>query len=170
MRRLAYPYGRYVIKDAKLPDVGLEAKHFLEHQGFSVIKYDEQNDGAGVLVIGVNKTILEHLKQKKPMGRLQEFFYELTSLFSVDLTPLRDIDENSQRVGIEIYLWPFEKGILLEVFILPYMEMMNKAEICRFIDTPEEELTDWYLSEEIWEEIEPKIVESFKAKPVKRRS
>jgi len=170
MRRLAYPYGRFLIEKVSIDKLGLEAKHFIEHQGFSIIKYDEKNEDVGVLVIGVNKTILEYIKQKKPMGRLQEYFLELTSLFSVDVTPLRDIDVESQRIGIEIYLWPYKEHVLMEVFVLPYMEMRNKAEVCRFIENPEEELTDWYLTEEIWEQIRPELKKKFNTKTVSKRS
>jgi len=166
MRRLAYPYGRFLIENTSLETLGMEAKHFLEHQGFSVIKFDEKNEDIGILVVGVNKTILEYIKQKKPMGRLQEYFLEVTSLFSMDFAPLRDIDEASQRIGIEIYLWPSKEKVLMEVFVLPYMEMLNKAEVCRFIKNPQEDITDWYLSEEVWENIKPELKKTFQAKQV----
>lgn len=170
MRRLAYPYARYLIKKSNLKDLGLNAKHFLEDAGFSITKYDEDNEDSGILVIGVNKTVLDYLKQKKPMGHLQEFFLELTSFFDVDVTPLRDIDEQSQRVGVELYFWPFKKGVLMEVFILPYMELMNRAEHCRLIHHPQEEITDWYLCEETWEHLKPKIENHFQVKPIVERA
>jgi hypothetical protein len=50
MRRRAYPYGRYLIKDKKVPDVGPELKGFIEKLGFSITKYDEKNENRGTLI------------------------------------------------------------------------------------------------------------------------
>jgi hypothetical protein len=80
------------------------------------------------------------------------------------------MDPESQRVGIELYLWPVDEGILLEMFVLPYMEHLNKTEIYGLTETEEEEITDWFLCEQVWENIEPKIVAMFKADPVHRRA
>ena len=170
MRRRSYPYGRYLLKDKKVAEVGSRLKDFIEKLGFSVIKYDEKNEGVGTLIIGVNKKIIELIKQGKPPGPLQEFFFELFSLFSIDIPSFRDTDEESQRIGIEIYLWPSNNGVLMEMFVLPYMEHLNKPEIFNITETNEEEITDWYLCEQTWEEIEPKVVANFNAEPVIRRA
>lgn len=169
MRRRAYPYGRYLIKDKKVADLGLKLKDFIEKLDFPIVKYDENNEGVGTLIIGVNKKIIDLIKQKKPSGHLQEIFYELFSLFSVDVVSLRDMDEESQRIGLEIYLWPTNRGVLMEMFVLPYMEHLNKTEIFSITETAEEEITDWYLCEQTWEHIEPKIVSNFNAEPVHMR-
>jgi len=126
MRRRAYPFGRYLLKDKKVADVGPKMKNFVEKLGFSIVKYDEKNEMTEALIIGVNKTIREFIKEKKPSGHLQEMFTELFSLFSIDVVSLRDTDKESQRIGLELYLWPTEKGVILEMFILPYMENLNK--------------------------------------------
>jgi len=169
MRRRAYPFGRYLLKDKKVADVGPKMKNFVEKLGFSIVKYDEKNEMTGVLIIGVNKTIREFIKEKKPSGHLQEMFTELFSLFSIDVVSLRDTDEESQRIGLELYLWPTKKGVILEMFILPYMENLNKKEIFGITETTEEEITDWYLCETTWEKIEPKIVSNFNAEQVHMR-
>jgi hypothetical protein len=170
MRRRAYPYGRYLIKDKEISDLGLKLKDFVEKLGFSIVKYDEKNEGAGTFIICVNKKIGDLFKQKKPFGHFQEIIYELSSLFSIDITSFRYTDEKSQRIGIEIYLWPIDKGILMEMFVLPYMEYLNKTEIYGITETGEEEITDWFLCEQIWEHVEPKIVDNFNAEPVHMRA
>jgi len=169
MRRRAYPYGRYLLKDKEIIDLGSKLKEFIEKLGFSIIKFDEKNEGIGTLIIGVNKRILDLIKQEKTPGHLQEFFHELFSLFTIDVPSFRDTDEESQRIGLEIYLWPSDKGVLMEMFVLPYMEHLNKTEIFNLTETNEEEITDWYLCERIWENVEPKIVEKFNAEIVIRR-
>jgi hypothetical protein len=114
----------------------------------------------------VNKKVGELLRQDKPPGHLNTILGGLT----FDIPSFRDLDAESQRVGIELYLWPIEEGTLMELFILPYMEHMDKPEKYRVTQTEEEEITDWYLCEQTWEEIEPKIVAEFDATPVHRRA
>ena len=82
----------------------------------------------------------------------------------------REMDLDSQRVGIEIYLWPMEDEILLEIFILPYMERLNRPEIYGITQTKEEEITDWYLCEQIWDEIIPRIEGKFDLESIKKRA
>ena len=82
----------------------------------------------------------------------------------------RDMDVESQRAGIEVYLWPVDEGALLEIFILPYMEHLNRPEIIHVTETREEEITDWFLCEQIWEHIEPKLTAKFDAEPIHRRA
>jgi hypothetical protein len=164
MRRRAYPYGRYLIADVKAVDLGPRLRDFIEGLGFPIVKYDEQNEGEGTLIIGVNKKIMEFIRQKKPSGFLTVLF----SGFSVK--SLRDTDIESQRVGVEVYLWPVSEGVLMELFVLPYMEHMNKYEIFHLTESDEEEITDWYVCEHVWEEIEPKIASQFSARSVHRRA
>lgn len=164
MRRRAYPYGRYLIKDKEVLDTGLELKGFLDNLGFSITKHDEKNEGKGTLIIAVNKKITDLIKQDKPPGNLQV----LLSGFKVP--SYRDMDPKSQRVGIEFYLWPVEEGVLMEMFILPYMEHLDRPEIYGVTETKDEEMTDWFLCEQVWEHIEPKIVDNFNAESVHRRA
>ena len=166
MRRVAYPYGRYMLKGKQVVDMGPELKDFVERLGFSIVKYDKENEGRGTLIIAVNKKIIELLKQKKPPGHLLTIIGGLT----FDIPSYRDMDVESQRVGIELYLWPIEDGTLMELFVLPYMEHLDKPEKYHVTQTEEEEITDWFLCEQIWEEIEPKIVAEFQAEPVHRRA
>ena len=164
MRRRAYPYGRYMILAQKLDELGPKLRDYVENLGFPIVKYDEKNEGKGILIIGVNKKVMDLITQKKPSGFL-------TALFTGFSVPsLRDTDVESQRVGVEVYLWPVSEGILMELFVLPYMEHMNKYEMFRITESEEEEITDWYLCEHVWEEIEPKIVSQFSAKSVHRRA
>jgi hypothetical protein len=166
MRRVAYPYGRYILEGKKAVDTGPDLKESIEKLGFTVVKYDEKNEDRGILIIAVNKKIGELFRQDKPPGHLSTILGGLT----FDIPSFRDMDAESQRVGIELYLWPIEEGTLMELFILPYMEHMDKPEKYRVTQTEEEEITDWFLCEQTWEEIEPKIVAEFGAKPVHRRA
>jgi hypothetical protein len=164
MRRRAYPYGRYLIREKIVPDVGSELKSFIEKLDFSITKHDEKNEGKGTLIIAVNKKITNLIKQDKPPGNLRV----LLSGFSIP--SYRDMDPESQRVGIEFYLWPIDEGVLMEMFILPYMEHLDKPEIYGITETKSEEITDWFLCEQVWEHIEPMIVANFNADPVHRRA
>lgn len=166
MRRVAYPYGRYLLKEKNVTDLGPQVKAFVEDQGFSTVRYDEENEGRGTLVVAVNKKVIDLLIQKKPPGHLLTLIGGLT----FDIPSFRDMDMESQRVGIELYLWPIDEGTLMELFILPYMEHMDKPEKYHVTQTEAEEITDWFLCEQIWEEIEPKIVAEFQAEPVHRRA
>lgn len=170
MRRRAYPYGRYFLKDENVAEIGPKLKAFLEELEFSVVKYDIKNEGVGELIIAVNKKIGELFKQQKPPGHLQTVMSGLLSGFSIDIPALRDMDVESQRAGIELYLWPIDEGTLLEIFVLPYMEHLDRPEIFGITETLDEEITDWYLCERIWELIEPKIVKKFDAESVHRRA
>ncbi len=164
MRRRAYPYGRYLTKGIEVQKMGPKLRDFMENEGYTISKFDEENEGKGTLIIAVNKKIMDLFKQKKPSGYLQV----LLSGFSI--SSLRDTDVESQRVGVELYLWPIEEGILLELFVLPYMEHMNRYEMYGLSESEEEEITDWFLCEQIWDEIEPKIVSNFNFEPVHRRA
>ncbi len=170
MRRRAYPYGRYIIKKGKVDEIGPQLKEFVQEQKLSIIKYDDNNEGSGTLIIAVNKKIGDLFKQKKPPGHLETVMSGLFSGFEFDIPSLRDLDIESQRAGLEIYLWPIEKGALMELFVLPYMEHMNRTEIFGLTENRDEEIADWFLCEHIWEDIEPKIVKKFKAEPVHRRA
>lgn len=170
MRRLAYPYGRYLIKNNKVDEIAQRLKGFIEELDFSIIKYDDKNEGNGTVVIAVNKKISDLIKQEKPPGHLNTILSGLFSGFTSEMPSLRDTDLESQRVGIEVYLWPIDEGTLMELFILPYMEHLNKPEIYLLTETKEEEITDWYLCERTWENIEPKIVDKFNAEPAHRRA
>ncbi len=166
MRRVAYPYGRYLLEGKKVSDLAPQVKAYIEDLGFSTVKYDKENEGKGTLVIAVNKRIGELLRQEKPPGHLHTILGGLT----FDIPSYRDMDEKSQRVGIELYLWPIDEGTLMELFVLPYMEHIDKPEKYRVTQTEEEEITDWFLCEQVWEEIEPKITAEFSAAPVHRRA
>jgi hypothetical protein len=115
-----------LLKNKKVVDVGPKMKNFIEKLGFTIVKYDENNEMTGTLIIGVNKTIREFIKKKKPPGHLHDMFTELFSLFSIDEVSLSDIDEESQRIGLELYLWPTKKGVILEMFILPLYETLKQ--------------------------------------------
>jgi hypothetical protein len=164
MRRRGYPYGRYLIKDKKVSDIGPQMGNYLESLGFNVVKYDKKNEGKGTLLIAVNKKVMDLIKQKKPSGYLEMLLSGLT------IPSQRVYYAESQRVGIEAYLWPIEEGVLLELFVLPYMEHMDKFEIFGLTESKEEEITDWFLCEQVWETLEPKILNEFSAELVHRRA
>ncbi|MFW6142297.1 MAG: hypothetical protein ACOC53_07040 [Candidatus Saliniplasma sp.] len=165
MRRRAYPYGRYMIRDRSVEELGPELKSFIKDIGFYISKYDTSNEGDGVLIVSVNKTVRELLKQKKPPGKLKM----ILSTFSFTIPSMKDLDEESQRVGMELYLWPVEDGTLLEVFILPYMEHLDRPEIFGLTESEEEEITEWYLCEHTWEHVIPMMKEQFDMEKVHRR-
>ncbi|UCF07400.1 MAG: hypothetical protein JSW28_07020 [Thermoplasmata archaeon] len=170
MRRIAYPYGRYLVKGKDVAEFGPKLKEFVGKLGFSIVKYDQKNEGNGTLIIGVNRTIGEMIKQKKPPGRLSAVLRSLMSGFETDMTSFRDMDVDSQRAGLELYLWPTDEGSLMELFIVPFMERVDKPEIYLVTETKVEEITDWFLCEQIWESVEPQIVAEFDAEPVHRRA
>ena len=162
MRRYAYPYGRYLIKDKKIEVFGGELKKFVEELGFPIIKYDTKNEENGILIIAVNKRVKELMRQKKPPGHLQMVLRELP----FDMPSFREIDKNSQRVGIELYLWQIDEGTVLEIFVLPYMEHFNKKEIFGITETKKEQITDWVLCQQTWDYLEEKINEKLGIKPI----
>jgi hypothetical protein len=142
----------------------LELKSYIEELGFSITKHDENNEDKGTLIIAVNKKIADLMKQDKPPGKLRVL------LSGFNIPSYRDMDPESQRIGIEFYLWPIDEGVLMEMFILPYMEHMDRPEIYGITESKDEEMTDWFLCEQVWEHIEPKIVADFKAESVHRRA
>jgi hypothetical protein len=88
----------------------------------------------------------------------------------MDVPSFRETDLASQRVGVELYLWPVSNGVLLEVFILPYIEHLNRPEIYGITQSKAEEFTDWYLCEHTWEHIMPEIEKKFDLQPVHMRA
>jgi len=165
MRRRAYPYGRYLIRGERVEKLGPKFKTFVKDIGFHISKYDTSNEGEGTLIIAVNKTVMELLRQKKPPGKLKM----ILSTFSFTIPSMKELDEESQRVGMELYLWPVEEGTLLEVFILPYMELLDRPEIFGLTESKEEEITEWYLCEHTWEHMIPLMKEQFDMEEVHRR-
>lgn len=165
MRRRAYPYGRYLIRDRDVSELSTEFKDFVEEVGFSISKYDTKNEGNGTVIVAENKSVLEMLRKKKPPGKLKM----VVSAFSFAVPSYRDLDEESQRVGMEIYLWPIDEGTLVEVFILPYMEHLNRPEIFGLSETEDEEISEWYLCEHTWDNLLPKMKETFEMERVHRR-
>jgi hypothetical protein len=163
MRRRGYPFGRYLIKDKNVKDTGQLLGDFVQNLGFKIVKYSDKNEERGTLIVAVNKKIKELLAQKKPSGYLTM----ILSGFSVP--SFRETDYESQRVGIEMYLWPVEEGVLMEIFVLPYMEHFDKSEIFGLTESATEEITDWYLCEQVWENVVPKIEAEFDAELVHRR-
>ena len=172
MRRHAYPYGRYLVKKMDVEKMGLELRDFMAALGLSVIKYNTKNEGKGILLIAVNKKIISLMKQKKPPGRIQTLLSKcpinvhsirdlVFSEFARNMLSYREMDCESQRVGVEIYLWPMKKETLLEIFILPYMERLNRPEIFGLTQSKEEEFTDWYLCVRIWDVMIPEIEDEF---------
>lgn len=165
MRRRAYPYGRYLIEDRGVDELGPEFRSFVEDMDFHITKYDTENEGEGTVIISVNKTVGELLSQKKSPGKLKM----ILSAFSLKVPSMRDLDEDSQRVGLEIYLWPTEEGTLAEVFVIPYMQHLNRPEIFGITESRDEEITEWYLSEHTWEHVMPLMKEKFEMERVHRR-
>jgi hypothetical protein len=160
MRRLVYPYGKYLIKNKEVKVVGQKLKDILIALGFKIIKFDTKNEEIGTLVIAVNKEIKE--LKKPPLNRIKMILRR----YPRDIKSSIEVDMESQRVGIELYLWPKEEGALLELFVLPYMEHLDKQEIFGITESEKEEITDWYLCEQVWEEVAPKIESEFDAEPL----
>jgi hypothetical protein len=164
MRRLVYPYGKYLIKNKEVQVVGQKLKDFLSAMGFKTIKFDTKNEEIGTLIVAVNKKIKE--LKKPPLDRVKMILRR----YPRDIKSSIEVDMQSQRVGIELYLWPKEEGVLLEIFVIPYMEHFDRQEIFRITESEKEEITDWYLCEQIWEEIAPKIESEFDAEPLYYRA
>lgn len=164
MRRIAYPYGRYLIEDLDVSFVGPKLKGFVTGLGLPVVKFDTQNEGDGTLIIAVNKTVKQFLKQEKPPGHLEMLFRGVGNIPSI-----RELNGDSQRVGLEFFLWPVEEGSILEVFVFPYLELLNRKEVFGVTQTKEEEITDWALCEQLWELVLPKVIAEFDATPLHER-
>ncbi len=166
MRRVTYPYGRYIIRDLRAVTIGEKMKEFLEKQGFPITRFDPKNEGNGILIVAVNKRIKDFIREKRPVTHVELL---LKGLFTHAITLEKKALE-SQRVGIEVYLWPLEENdTLLELFIFPYMEFINKKEIYGLTESREEELRDWCLCEQVWEELAPKLEIEFDAEPLHHR-
>ncbi|UCE74173.1 MAG: hypothetical protein JSV56_00330 [Methanomassiliicoccales archaeon] len=160
MRRLVYPYGKYLLKDREVEVVGPKMKDFLGNLGFKIVKFDSENEKIGTLIIAVNKEISE---LKKPaLDRIKMILRR----YPQDIKSEIEVDLKSQRVGIELYLWPKEEGTLLEIFILPYMEHFDRQEIFRITESETEEITDWFLCEQTWERIASELEDEFSAEPL----
>lgn len=170
MRRVAYPYGRYLLRERTKEDIGPRLESLVTELGFAVVKFDNNNEGRGSLIVAVNKKVGELFRQDKPPGRVYNLMGKLLSGFEMDMPPFRDMDVESQRIGLEFYLWPVREGTLMEMFILPFMEHLDRPEIPLITESREEEITDWFLCEQVWENIEPKIVAELDAEPVHRRA
>jgi hypothetical protein len=160
MRRLVYPYGKYLLKGGEVGTVGPKLKDFLSSLGFKIVKHDTKNEEIGTLIIAVNKDIKE--LKKPPLDRIKMILRR----YPRDIKSSIEVDMESQRVGIELYLWPKEEGSLLEIYVLPYMEHFDKQEIFGITESEKEEITDWYLCEQVWERIAPKIESEFDAEPL----
>jgi hypothetical protein len=160
MRRLVYPYGKYLLKDREVEEVGPKMKDFLGTMGFKIVKFDSENEQIGTLIIAVNKKIKE---LKKPaLDRIKMILRR----YPQDIKSEIEVDLKSQRVGIELYLWPKEEGTLLEIFVLPYMEHFDRQEIFRITESETEEITDWFLCEQTWEHIASELEDEFGAEPL----
>lgn len=154
-----------MVRDKDIGVLGHELKNHVNQLGFHISKFDEENEGEGTLIVAVNKTITEMLRKKKAPGKLKM----ILSAFSLNVPSLRNLDEESQRVGMELYLWPVSEGVLLEAFVLPYMEYLNRPEIFGLTETKDEEITEWYLCEHTWENVMPEMTDKFDMEQVHRR-
>ncbi len=161
MRRFIYPSGNYIIEEKSIRDMRLELKDFIEKQGFKVLKFDPENEKKGTLIIATNKE-----KKSLVLEKTSNLASRFASIFTGDEPLPQSIDFEAQRIGVEFYLWPSEHDILLEVFVLPYMEHLNRPEIPSFSEGEVEQITDWCLCESTWETLIPMIKEEFDAKPV----
>ena len=157
MRRIAYPHGRYLLREESATSLGPKLKDFMEALGFPVIKFDTKNEGDGTLIIAVNRTIKRLFKEKTTPEHLEM----LGRSFLPSRQAFQILDWKSQRAGIELYVWPAEVGVVLEVFVFPYMEHFNKVEKYHITQSKEEEMVDWYLCEHVWEDVMPRIVDEF---------
>jgi len=164
MRRPGHPFGKYLVEGKRVAELGPPLKAFMEKLGFPVVKYKTENEGDGIVVIAVNKKVMELLRRRKPSGHIEI----LSGTFAGCAPRLGDLDEESQRVGVELYLWPTQRGTLLEIFVFPYMELFNRPEIEGLTETKTEEITDMLLCEHTWEAVEPEIVNFVGARVLKR--
>ncbi len=166
MRRIAYPFGRYMLAGRKVSDEGRRVRGFIKDLGYPIVKFDDKNEGVGTLIIAVNKTITEIRMD----GARWDPIERLTRLFHIQFPPMQDLKTDEQRVGLEFYLWPVEGGVVLEVFVLPYMEHMDRTEIYGLTQSWTEEMADWVLAEQIWAEVAPQIEKSLEAEPMQVRT
>ena len=165
MQELTYPHGQYLIKKGQLKSIGSDIKTLIESSGYSISKVDDEKDD-NFQIIAVNKKISDLFWQKKPPGDIQTFLTNMLTRLSIETDSLRDIDIESQRAGIEVSLSIIKEGILLELSVRPYMEFIDRPEIPGITETGMEEITDWYLCELIWAEIESKIITTVNAEPL----
>jgi len=162
MRRVAYPYGRYLLRGGSVEDLAPRVQEYVRSFGYPITRYDTRNEGRGTLIVAVNKTVAE---ARFDGAHLDPLFIIARALHGA-VPSFGDLDPGAQRVGIEFYLWPVDEGVLLEVFVLPYMEHMDRKEIYGVTQSEMEEVADWYLTERIWAEISPGIESDLGAEPL----
>ncbi|MCK4718656.1 MAG: hypothetical protein KAT70_08315 [Thermoplasmata archaeon] len=153
MKRLRYPSGEYLFRSTDMAEVGERISSIIENNGHTIIKTDHENEGEGTLFIAVNKTRKE-MKKKEHLSHMIPFLGPLLE-DAFHIGEAYDIESN--RVGIEAYLWPVEDGVLLELFVLPYMEHLDRPEIFKLTESKSEEVADWYLCNLVWDELSPAI-------------
>jgi hypothetical protein len=162
MRRYNYPSGTYIIENESVLMTGVNLRDFMKKQGYKIIKFDQENEGNGTVIISTN------IEKATFIPKKSEMVSKFASLFSGEGGIPDKIDFDAQRIGIEMYLWPSTKDLLLEIFILPYMERLNRPEIPKLSERGVEQITDWCICESTWETIIPEIKAQFDARPVIR--
>ena len=70
MKRRAYPYARYLIRNRSQEEVGPELESFMVELGFHIDTYDDINEEVGTLIIAVNKQKMDIFKALRIPGKL----------------------------------------------------------------------------------------------------
>ena len=146
-----HPYGRYLLTEQEMSNIAEKITHVLKGMDTEITNTKEKNEGHGVQIIAVNMTVMDWIRNPHRSGQIEMFFkgYPLT-------TPsYQNLDVGSQRIGVEFYLWPTEGHIIMEIFVLPYMNFLDREEINLPFVKEGDELTDWYACERMWRDMLP---------------
>lgn len=99
--------GKFIIQDIKGSQLNDQLKEFIDSIGFKIVQEKTKDDK--IMVKAVNMT--------KTLGLL------------FDRATFSGLEEDLQRIGIELDLAPADKGIELNLSVLPYMALMDRPEI-----------------------------------------
>jgi len=149
MKRLRYPSGEFLFQGKKIEEGTELVLRILEELRYPVVKKDLENEGVGTMIVAVNKTTREILSKERPSHMIPI----LGPLIEEWLHSEEAFDPSMHKIGIEVYLWPVDDGVLAEVFVMPYMEHLDRPEILMLTESRTEEAAEWHLCNVAWREM-----------------
>lgn len=135
--------GKFIIQDIKESQLNDQLKEFIDSIGFKIVHEKTKDD----------KTMVKAVNMTKALGLL------------FDRATFSGLEEDLQRIGIELDLAPVNKGIELNLSVLPYMALMDRPEIPVLTQQPFiERETDRRACKKVFD----KIIEKVRAKYIEQ--